>query len=84
MTDPNTTDLVERLRRGIALDGGQRNFTEVPILNEAANEIERLRAGFLSHLQNENRCRGGVPGHACRSTAQCGCYLEMEAWCNER
>lgn len=41
---PQSADLVERLRRGIAIDGGRRTLTKVPIFDEAADEIELLRA----------------------------------------
>jgi hypothetical protein len=45
MSDPafKTTDLVSRLRRGVALDGGGHHYTKLGLLDEAAAEIERLQ-----------------------------------------
>lgn len=69
------SDIVERLRerRGV-LDNRWPGPTALDL--EAASEIERLRAAYLSHLQMENACqRTGKP---CRDAEKCGCHLELQ------
>lgn len=70
-------DIVKRLR-----DQGKDAFTRhyslgmFKLCDEAAMEIERLRAAFLACLQVENEC--AKKGRICAPDDMCGCALEME------
>jgi hypothetical protein len=72
------TDIVERLR---LLQSGAAWYCEETsaTLEDAADEIERLRAGLLRVMQYENKC--DQTGQPCRSPDRCACSLEAEAWC---
>lgn len=74
------TDIVERLRSGTT-DGTALTWTVTPIHREAADEIERLRAGLMKAMQYENKC--DETGKPCREASQCGCYLEANTWCED-
>jgi hypothetical protein len=70
-------DIVKRLR-----DQGKDAFARhyslgvFKLCDEAATEIERLRAAFLACLQAENEC--ATRGRICEPADTCGCVLEME------
>jgi hypothetical protein len=72
------TDIVERLR---LLQSGAAWYCEETsaTLDDAADEIERLRAGLLRVMQYENKC--DQTGQPCRSPDRCACSLEAAAWC---
>lgn len=71
------TDLVDRLR---LLESGARWMCAetADTLENAADEIERLRAALMRCVQYENKCDG--TGKPC-NPARCGCALEAEGWC---
>jgi hypothetical protein len=47
------------------------------------DELSRVTKGFMRYLQNDNQCRSGLTGEPCRESERCGCYLEMQAWCDD-
>jgi len=49
---------------------------------EAADEIDRVRAGFMRYLQNENECNAGPTGKPCHSQ-KCGCATEMQSYIDD-
>ena len=73
MTDESKTtiDLPATLREYRAATHGHLTAT----LTSAADEIERLRAGWLRSIQAENSC--AATGQPCRE--RCACVLEQAA-----
>lgn len=70
------SDIVERLRFDAVRCEVQFSKGVAGNIEEAAKEIERLRAAYLSHLQMENACRRtGIP--CVRHPEKCGCALEL-------
>lgn len=69
-------DIVNRLRNFAVWNSHHSHYDPVPLCQEAATEIERLRAAFLVCLQAENEC--AKKGRICGPSDMCGCALEME------
>ena len=72
------TDIVERLHLLKSCAAWYCEETSAT-LDDAADEIERLRAGLLRVMQYENKC--DQTGQPCRSPDRCACSLEAETWC---
>lgn len=71
------TDIVEQLRdlqSGAQWVCGETAAT----LEDAADEIQRLRAALMCCVQYDNKCH--QTGRSCRDDAPCGCQLEAETW----
>lgn len=71
-------DIVDRLREF----SGPRYPDDIcgkACMGDAANEIERLRAGLMKAMQYENKC--DQTGKPCSDA--CGCRLEAEDWCED-
>jgi hypothetical protein len=49
-------------------------------LEQAADEIERLREGFLMAMQYDNKCP--QTGQPCDASKLCACFLEVKGWCD--
>ena len=80
MSDHETNDIVKVLREGVF--GAKETKTDPVIhlhMQNAADEIERLRAGLMKAMQYENKC--DQTAKPCRESSRCGCYLEAENWC---
>ncbi|MDB5437970.1 MAG: hypothetical protein JWM33_397 [Caulobacteraceae bacterium] len=43
---------------------------------ELTAENARLSRGFMRRIRDENKCDA-----PCRDTAKCGCWQEVQAWC---
>ncbi len=43
--------------------------------------MANMEAGFLMYVQDQNTCAS--TGKPCRAVQKCGCYLEMQAWCEQ-
>jgi hypothetical protein len=81
---PWATDLLSRLRRGDPCCADPCRVKEARsgcIYAAAADEIERLRAGWLAMLASHNECDASRHG-ACSAPDKCGCRREMERWSN--
>jgi hypothetical protein len=44
--------------------------------SELTAENTRLSRGFMRRIRGENKCDA-----PCRDTAKCGCWQEVQAWC---
>lgn len=60
--------------------GGPRSDTDAWLMHQAADRIERLEAGWLLMLQNQNECDARRSGHCSVTPDRCACLAEMEAW----
>jgi len=78
--DLKTTDLVARLRE-LAGPRYPDDICGKALMGQAADEIVRLRRGWLRVIQQENGC-APYTGAPCREP--CGCVEEMEMLANEQ
>lgn len=78
------TDIVEQLRAPHCGFRGDDDAIDPAVAEEAAKEIDRLRTAFLRYVQDDNECVSGRNGQPCRAKEHCGCYLEMQAVCQQQ
>ena len=69
------TDIMERLAMLAVFNPPSAISTA---MEEAADEITRLRSGLMKSVQYDNKC--DQTGRSCQEDGHCGCQKEAETW----